>query len=91
MCRLLMFSNPTAKWALVVEQLVTTPLVTSFFTTWRAALSDKISGAAYARAQALIGVAAGGGILLGPFMATAIMSRTNVKYCVCSLKYSRMV
>jgi hypothetical protein len=76
-----MFANPTAKWALVVEQLVTTPLVTSFFTTWRAAVSDKISGTAYARASALIGVSAGGGMLGGTFLATAVMNRADVKYC----------
>ncbi len=79
--RLLMFVRPASMGPLVLEQLITVPLVTSFFTTWRAAVSDVVSGAAYARAQAKIGVAAGFGVLIGPLMAKLIMRRAHVRWC----------
>ena len=41
-CRSIMFLNPTSMWPLILEQILTVPLITSFFTTWRAALSDEV-------------------------------------------------
>lgn len=65
-----------------MEQLVTTPFITSFFTTWRASLSDNLEGAAFARTNAKIGVCAGLAIVAGPLMSKAIMSRADPKYVV---------
>ena len=39
-CRFLMFLYSKHKWPVILEQLITVPLVTSFFTTWRASASD---------------------------------------------------
>ena len=39
-CRMLLFLNKTSTWPLYLEQLMTIPLVTAFFTVYRAALSD---------------------------------------------------
>ena len=42
---MIMFLFPKALWPIVLEQTVTIPLVTSFFTTWRASASDLLVGA----------------------------------------------
>jgi hypothetical protein len=80
-CHALIFLRPESMWPLVLEQVATVPLVTSFFTTWRAALSDVLEGAAFARTQAKIGIAAGVGLLCGPFLSKMIMRRAHVKWC----------
>ena len=80
-CRTLMFLNPTAVWPIVVEQLAVTPMITSFFTTWRAAVSDELEGAMYAKANAKIGVSAGLGIIVGPLFAGLVMKRADPKWC----------
>ena len=64
-----------------MEQLVTTPLITSFFTTWRASLSDHLEGAAVAKTNAKVGVCAGLGIVVGPFLSKTIMANAHPKYC----------
>ena len=53
-CRFLMFLYPHRRWPYALEQLVTIPLVTSFFTTYRASLSDAFDGQAYAKAAAQV-------------------------------------
>ena len=80
-CNTLMFMRPQSLWPLILEELVATPLVTSFFTTWRAALSDVLQGGAFARTQAKIGMAAGIGLLCGPFISKTIMRNIDVKWC----------
>ena len=80
LCRLLMFLNPNSKWPIILEQTVTIPLITVFFTTWRASISDKLSGASYAAANAKIGISAGLAIVLGPMLCKAVMARGHVKY-----------
>jgi hypothetical protein len=64
-----------------MEQAITVPLITSFFTTWRASLSDCLEGSSYAKCNALIGAAAGLGIITGPAMSSLIMVRADPKYC----------
>lgn len=52
-CRFLLFSNPGKLWPLLLEQILTIPLVTSFFTVYRAAISDELDGPNYAKTQVL--------------------------------------
>lgn len=79
--RILVFLRPNEAWPMVVEQLVTVPLTTSFFTTWRAAVSDVLEGTAYAQFQAKMGMAAGLGVIIGPLLGKVIMAKLHVKYC----------
>lgn len=55
-CRFIMFLWPSRRWPYALEQLVTIPLVTSFFTTYRASLSDAFDGQAYAKAAAQVSI-----------------------------------
>ena len=80
-CRFLMFLNPMKMWPLILEQVATVPLVTSFFTTWRAALSDELEGGEFAQATAYVGVSAGVGLVTGPFIAKFLMNRFETKWC----------
>jgi MFS family permease len=80
-CRLLMFSFPASLWPTVMEQLVTVPLITTFFTTWRAAASDELEGEVFSRFTATVGAFAGMGILTGPLISKVIMNRYEPKYC----------
>eukprot|EP00912_Choanoflagellata_sp_UC4_P001381 UC4_evm2s856 len=64
--RLLMFLNPKTVWPIVLEQTITIPLITSFFTTWRASASDILEGTEYATFNAKIGISAGSAIVAGP-------------------------
>mmetsp|Transcript_62973 Transcript_62973/g.203041 ORF Transcript_62973/g.203041 Transcript_62973/m.203041 type:complete len:452 (-) Transcript_62973:246-1601(-) len=79
--RLLLFLQPNKKYPLIVEQAVTIPLVTSFFTIYRAALGDQLEGSAFARANATISMAAGAALVAGPMVAKTIMNRSEPKYC----------
>lgn len=79
--RLLLFLQPNKKYPLILEQAVTIPLVTSFFTTYRAMLGDHLKGAAFARANATISMGAGVAIVTGPLFAKAVMNRMHPKYC----------
>jgi MFS family permease len=64
-----------------MEQAITIPLITSFFTTWRASLSDCLEGSSYAKCNALIGAAAGLGIITGPAVSSLIMNFADPRYC----------
>jgi len=79
--RTILFLNPTKKWPIILEQAVTIPVTTSYFTTYRAALADKISGSLFAKANAQIGAFIGLAIIAGPLLAEAIMRRAHPKYC----------
>jgi len=80
-CRFLMFLFSTHKWPVILEQLITVPLVTSFFTTWRASASDQLSGQDFARFTATVGAFAGLGLLAGPMVSKVIMRYADPKYC----------
>jgi MFS family permease len=80
-CRFLMFLRPEAMWPLITEQIVTVPFITSFFTTWRASLSDELEGTEFAQAAAKVGVAAGVGLVSGPLVAKFLMNRYDTKWC----------
>lgn len=80
-CRLLMFLRPYSIWPLITEQIVTVPLITSFFTTWRASLSDELEGGEFAQAAAKVGVAAGVGLVSGPLVGKFLMNRYETKWC----------
>jgi len=79
--RLLLFLQPGKRLPLILEQAVTIPMVTSFFTAYRAALGDHLRGSAFARANATIGMGAGAAIVTGPLLTKAVMSRADPKYC----------
>eukprot|EP00041_Stephanoeca_diplocostata_P014775 m.278994 g.278994 ORF g.278994 m.278994 type:complete len:447 (+) comp19795_c0_seq1:198-1538(+) len=80
-CRLFLFLKPTSLWPLVAEQLITTPLITAFFTTYRAAVSDVLQGETYTKVQAQLGVCAGVAIMAGPLLSHIVMSRMHPRYC----------
>ena len=65
-------------WPLVLEQ-VATGRSSRLSSTWRASLSDAPEVAL--PAQAKIGIAAGFGLLCGPFISKTIMRRAHVKWC----------
>lgn len=79
--RSLLFLKSDKRWPIVLEQAVQIPLVTSFFTTYRAAIGDKLQGAAFARANATISMGAGVALVSGPLIAKAVMNRADPKYC----------
>lgn len=83
LCRALVFAFPTGIWAYVLEQSICTCFITSFFTTWRAAIADLTEGAprAYAINCAKAGMFAGLGVICGPILSTAIMARAGARYC----------
>merc|ERR1719282_1129000 len=78
--RLLLFFNPDKKWPLILEQSVSVPLVTTYFSAYRAALADKVEGATYAKANAEISTYIGVSVIVGPLLAEAIMRRAHPKY-----------
>ena len=80
-CRFLMFLYSKHKWPVILEQLITVPLVTSFFTTWRASASDILQGQDFAKFTATVGAFAGLGLLAGPITSKLIMRYTDPKYC----------
>ena len=79
-CRAIMFVRPHSLWPLILEQIVTVPFITSFFTTWRASLSDELQGSDFAQASAKVGVAAGVGLVCGPLLAKMLMNRYETKW-----------
>lgn len=79
--RFMLFLLPNKKWPIVMEQVVTLPVVTSFFTTYRATLGDHLSGVNLARANAEIGIPIGLSVIAGPLVASWIMSRSHPKNC----------
>jgi MFS family permease len=80
-CRSILFFNSKKKWPIVLEQLVTIPIITSYFTAYRSALSDKLSGEDVAKANALIGAWIGLAVIAGPLAAELVMRNTDPKYC----------
>jgi len=77
----ILFANPGKLWPVVLEQLVSIPLVTTFFATYRASLGDSLKGASFAKANAKLGVAAGISVMMGPLLTRLMMSRTSPRYC----------
>ena len=80
-CRGLIFMKPNSLWTYILEQCVCTCFITSFFTTWRASLSDLVSGPAFATNAAKAGICAGLGIIVGPILSSQIMTRFGPRYC----------
>mmetsp|Transcript_74435 Transcript_74435/g.166995 ORF Transcript_74435/g.166995 Transcript_74435/m.166995 type:complete len:449 (+) Transcript_74435:111-1457(+) len=72
---------PEMKFPHFVDSAITIPLVTSFFTTYRAMLADHLEGSAFARANAKISMGAGAAIVLGPLITKAVMNRRDPKFC----------
>lgn len=81
LCRIILFNFPEKKWPLVLEQSVSIPLVTSLFTLYRSALSDKLDGSIVAAANAKIGMGIGLSLIAGPLCAKLIMNNMDPKYC----------
>lgn len=79
--RMLLFKFPDKLWPLVIEQAVSVPCVTSYFTTYRAALGDRLEGKSFANANASIGMAIGASLIAGPLVTKTVMSRMDPKYC----------
>jgi len=79
--RLLLFFNPEKKWPLILEQGVSIPLVTSYFTLYRAALADTVEGPAFVKANASISGFIGLSVIAGPLFADQIMRRADPKFC----------
>eukprot|EP01047_Picozoa_sp_COSAG01_P062728 COSAG01_NODE_8021_length_2950_cov_7.546826_2_plen_209_part_00 len=82
-CRSLVFLFPGSLWTYVLDQCVCTCFITSFFTTWRAAIADLTIGQPqrYAISCAKAGMFAGLGVIVGPVLSTGIMARWGARYC----------
>lgn len=79
--RLIMFASSTKKWPLVVEQLISIPLMTMYFNTSRAACADKLEATEMAKANAEMGIKIGVSVILGPLLGTLVMKRLHPRYC----------
>ena len=79
--RAIVFLNPRALWAYVLEQCFGACFITSFFTTWNASLSDLVVGPRLATSRAKAGICAGLGIIAGPILSSRIMNRYGPRQC----------
>jgi hypothetical protein len=79
---MLLFLNKKSTWPLYLEQLLTIPLMTAFFTVYRAALSDDLGSVNFAKANAKLGAFAGLGVITGPVLSVLISRRFEPR-CVC--------
>lgn len=65
-------SNPTSLFTLVLNNVITTATNTAFITVLRAGLADLLSGTQLGVANSQIGLAAGLGVIVGPFLGATI-------------------
>mmetsp|Transcript_19025 Transcript_19025/g.59815 ORF Transcript_19025/g.59815 Transcript_19025/m.59815 type:complete len:455 (-) Transcript_19025:257-1621(-) len=79
--RFLSYAYSKSMFPLILEELVTIPLVTAYFTTMRAVLADKLDAVGVAQANATIGIYAGLGTILGPALGAALMKRFEARVC----------
>lgn len=77
---MLSFLYAKSKFPMVLDSMLSIPLTTVYFSTYRAALADKLSAKEMAKANATIGIFAGLGVVGGPLLAQLVM-RKGAKYC----------
>jgi MFS family permease len=79
------FRNSGSFTVLALERLVTTASDTVFFTTMRAAMTDRLSGAALTESGGLVAMWAGAGVCLGPMISTRVLpmltGNLNPRWC----------
>jgi DHA1 family tetracycline resistance protein-like MFS transporter len=68
------FAFPSSAEVIMVERMLSSAVVTGFFSTMRAMLNDKLSMEALVIASGNISVFAGLGVMLGPFIETFVLS-----------------
>jgi DHA1 family tetracycline resistance protein-like MFS transporter len=74
----LVFLSPT-KGVIMCERMLSSAVVTGFFSTMRAMLNDKLSMEQLVVAGGAISVYAGVGVMLGPFLETFILSQFGAR------------
>lgn len=73
------FAFPTSARVIMLERMLSSAVVTGFFSTMRAMLNDKLSMEDLVVASGTISVYAGIGVMLGPFLETLVLSKFGAR------------
>ena len=84
---LLVASRPTSLFTLVLNSIVSTATNTAFIMCLRAGMADLLSGKTLGVAHSQVGIAAGCGVIIGPFLGSVIDTQLGAAaaYAVASL------